>query len=83
MNLFTDSIVALDSNGHLRSYYQEVHHDLWDYDQASPLIAIKDKGVDILGAAGKTGWWYQFDAKKNAPIGQSHDGPYLGVGIKF
>lgn len=66
LNLFSDSIVALDLNGNLRSYYQEVHHDLWDYDQASPPIAIKDKGVDILGAAGKTGWWYQFDAKKFA-----------------
>jgi len=66
LNLFTDSIVALDANGHLRSYYQEVHHDLWDYDQASPLIAVHDKGIDILGAAGKTGWWYQFDAKKFA-----------------
>ncbi|WP_263352202.1 PQQ-binding-like beta-propeller repeat protein [Acidicapsa acidisoli] len=63
-NLFTDSIVALDSKGRLRSYYQEVHHDLWDYDQASPIIAIKDKDIDILGAAGKTGWWYQFDAGK-------------------
>jgi glucose dehydrogenase len=66
MNLFTDSIVALDSKGRLRSYYQEVHHDLWDYDQASPIIAIKDKDTDMLGAGGKTGWWYQFDAKKFA-----------------
>ena len=66
INLFTDSIVALDLDGRLRSYYQEVHHDLWDYDQSAPIIAIRDKGVDILGAAGKTGWWYQFDAKKFA-----------------
>ena len=66
LNLFTDSIVALDLNGRLRSYYQEVHHDLWDYDQASSPVAIKDKGMDVLGAAGKTGFWYQFDAKKFA-----------------
>jgi hypothetical protein len=25
----------------------------------------------------------QFTAKKNAPIGQTHDGPYLGLGIKL
>ena len=65
-NLFSDSIVALDTKGRLRSYYQEVHHDLWDYDQAAPIIAIKDKGIDILGTAGKTGWWYQFNARKFA-----------------
>jgi glucose dehydrogenase len=65
-NLFSDSIVALDSKGRLRSYYQEVHHDLWDYDQSAPIIAIRDKGIDVLGAAGKTGWWYQFDVRKFA-----------------
>ncbi len=66
INLFTDSIVALDANGRLRSYYQEVHHDLWDYDQAAPLMVVRDKGLDVIGAAGKTGYWYEFDAKKFA-----------------
>ena len=81
INLFTDSIVALDSNGRLRSYYQEVHHDLWDYDQSAPIIAIRDKGIDILGAAGKTGWWYQFDAKKFAANDQA-SGMFNLVGDK-
>ena len=33
MNLYTDSIVALDLyTGHLKWYFQQVHHDLWDSD---------------------------------------------------
>jgi len=33
-NLYTDSIVALDiASGQARWAFQEVHHDLWDYDQ--------------------------------------------------
>lgn len=33
MNLYTDSIVALDLyTGQLRWYFQQVHHDLWDSD---------------------------------------------------
>jgi glucose dehydrogenase len=73
-NLFSDSIVGLDAKGRLRSYYQEVHHDLWDYDQAMPLMAIRDKGVDVVGSAGKTGYWYEFDAKKFA---KNEDGAAL------
>ncbi len=34
-NLFTVSIVALDaSTGDYRWHFQQVHHDIWDYDFA-------------------------------------------------
>ena len=38
-NLFSSSIVALDtSTGLYRGHYQMVHHDIWDYDCPSPPI---------------------------------------------
>jgi glucose dehydrogenase len=37
-NLYTVSLVALDANtGKLKWHYQQVPHDLWGYDLASPL----------------------------------------------
>ena len=38
-NLYTDSIVGLDlDTGKLRWAYQEVKHDVWDYDAVSPVL---------------------------------------------
>ncbi|MYJ94909.1 MAG: pyrroloquinoline quinone-dependent dehydrogenase [Proteobacteria bacterium] len=39
-NLYTDSLVALDSStGEVRWHFQIVHHDLWDYDlPAQPIL---------------------------------------------
>ena len=34
-NLYTDSVVALDADtGKLKWYYQEIPHDVWDWDSA-------------------------------------------------
>src|SRR5206468_4084708 len=44
MNLYTDSIVALDlATGKLKWYFQENHHDLWDSD-------LPNNGVLFTGA---------------------------------
>lgn len=72
-NLFTASIVALDvRNGKRAWHFQEVHHDLWDYDQASPpvLFEIKRHGkrIKAVGAAGKTGWFYILDRETGEPV---------------
>src|SRR3972149_9655149 len=38
-NLFSDSIVALNAmTGEYRWHYQQVHHDIWDYDSTNPVI---------------------------------------------
>ena len=38
-NLFTASIVALDAKtGKYRWHFQQVHHDIWDYDGPSPVV---------------------------------------------
>lgn len=62
-NLYTVSLVALDTEtGKLKWYYQQVPHDLWGYDLASPpvLFDYKKDGETIpaVGQASKTGWFY-------------------------
>lgn len=62
-NLYTVSLVALEINtGRLRWYYQQVPHDLWGYDVASPpvLFDLEQSGMIIpaVGQASKTGWFY-------------------------
>ena len=65
-NLYTVSLVALDINtGKLHWHYQQVPHDLWGYDVASPpvLFDVQRSGQTIpaVGQAGKTGWFYVHD----------------------
>jgi alcohol dehydrogenase (cytochrome c) len=72
-NLYTDSIVALHAaDGTLAWYYQEVPHDIWGLDQASPPLlfglTIKGRPVPAVGAAGKTGWFYVLDGRTGARI---------------
>lgn len=62
-NLYTVSLVALDADsGKLRWYYQQVPHDLWGYDLASPPVLFDlqrdGKSIPAVGQAGKTGWFY-------------------------
>jgi len=73
-NLFTASVLAVDvRNGRRVWYFQEVHHDLWDYDQASSpvLLDVQREGhrtIKAVGAAGKTGWFYILDRETGVPV---------------
>lgn len=65
-NLYTVSLVALDANsGKLKWHYQQVPHDLWGYDLASPPVLfnykLDGKMIAAVGQAGKTGWFYIHD----------------------
>ena len=67
-NLYTVSLVALDADtGAVKWYYQEVPHDMWGYDVASPPVLFDVvKGYDTIpaiGQAGKTGWFYVMDRR--------------------
>jgi quinohemoprotein ethanol dehydrogenase len=72
-NLFTASIVALDyKTGQYRFHFQEVHHDIWDYDAPSPVVLFDQsyngqmrKG---LSEPGKTGWVYYLDRTNGQPL---------------
>ncbi len=62
-NLYTVSLIALDTNtGELKWHYQQVPHDLWGYDLASPPVLFDfqqdGKTIPAVGQAGKTGWFY-------------------------
>jgi len=72
-NLYADCLVALNARtGKLIWYFQDVHHDLWDYDicAAPQLITIDHDGkvVQAVAIAGKTGYLYVFDRFTGKPI---------------
>src|SRR5512139_2288404 len=72
-NLFTASIVALDvATGKYRWHFQEVHHDIWDYDAPNPIILFEAKYRGKLrkglAQAGKTGWVYILDRVTGKPL---------------
>lgn len=62
-NLYTVSLVALDTEtGKLKWFYQQVPHDVWGYDLASPPVLFNyeknGKKIPAVGQASKTGWYY-------------------------
>jgi quinohemoprotein ethanol dehydrogenase len=72
-NLYTSSIVALNiATGKVAWHFQEVHHDIWDYDTPSPAMlfdaTIDGKSVPGIGAAGKTGWLYLLNRATGKPL---------------
>ncbi len=72
-NLFTSSIVALDLNtGAHRWHFQEVHHDLWDYDAVQPphLFTMERNGGQIpaIGHANKNGFYFILDRRDGKPL---------------
>jgi quinohemoprotein ethanol dehydrogenase len=72
-NLFCASIVALKAKtGEYAWHFQEVHHDIWDYDAASP-VALFDTVVNGqprkgIAQAGRTGWVYILDRTNGKPL---------------
>jgi quinoprotein glucose dehydrogenase len=72
-NLFSDSIVALRGDTGARLWhFQTVHHDLWDYDVASPPILFhwrKDgRTVPAVGVASKTGHLFILNRETGEPL---------------
>jgi quinoprotein glucose dehydrogenase len=72
-NLYTQSLVCLDAaTGVQRWARQLVHHDLWDYDPASPpalvSITVQGRRIDAVVLAGKTGFLYAFDRRTGEPV---------------
>ena len=62
-NLYTVSLVALDiKTGKLKWHYQQVPHDRWGYDVASPPVLFdyeKDgETIKAVGQASKLGWFF-------------------------
>ena len=72
-NRFANSVVALRAaTGALAWHFQTVHHDLWDYDVATPpsLFATERGGRTVAGVAvgSKTGHLFLLDRETGAPL---------------
>jgi quinohemoprotein ethanol dehydrogenase len=72
-NLFSASVVAVDLfSGNPVWHFQEVHHDIWDYDSAQPAVLFpleKDgKHFRALGHCAKTGQYFILDRQTGQPI---------------
>ncbi len=72
-NLYTVSIVALDlKTGTMRWAFQEVHHDMWDYDATQPAqlytVHVNGKSIPAIGNADKDGYYYILNRRTGKPI---------------
>ena len=72
-NLFCASIVALKAKtGEYAWHFQQVHHDVWDYDAASPVVlfdtVINGQPRKGIAEAGRTGWVYILDRTNGKPL---------------
>jgi quinoprotein glucose dehydrogenase len=72
-NLYANSVVALQSRtGAVLWHFQTVHHDLWDYDVASPpaLVTVR-RGANSIAAVAigsKTGHIFLLDRVTGKPL---------------
>ncbi len=72
-NLFADSLLALDARtGKRLWHFQMVHHDIWDYDDATApkLLRVRHDGkpVDAVAQVSKQGFVWVFDRVSGAPL---------------
>jgi alcohol dehydrogenase (cytochrome c) len=72
-NLFTVSIVAIEAaTGKYRWHFQQVHHDIWDYDSSNPVVlmdlTIGGRTRKAIVEVGKTGWAYILDRETGEPV---------------
>jgi alcohol dehydrogenase (cytochrome c) len=72
-NLFATSMVAIDAKtGKYRWHFQQIHHDLWDYDGPNPVILfdvkINGRVRKAAAEANKAGWVYILDRTNGKPL---------------
>jgi quinoprotein glucose dehydrogenase len=68
-NDYANSIVAIRaSTGKVAWHFQTVHHDLWDYDNASPPLLATVKGQPAVIQTTKTGMMFVLNRETGAPI---------------
>ncbi len=61
-NLFAASIVALDAtSGELQWFFQEAHHDMWDFDGPQPTMLFSCNGIPAIEHTTKTGYMWILD----------------------
>jgi quinohemoprotein ethanol dehydrogenase len=79
-NLFSVSIVAIEAKtGKYRWHFQQVRHDIWDYDSPNPVVLFdapyEGRMRKGLVQVGKTGWAYILDRETGEPLIGIEDRP--------
>ena len=72
-NLFADCLLALDARtGKRLWHFQMVHHDIWDYDDATApkLLSVRHNGQsrDVVAQVTKQGFVWVFDRMTGEPL---------------
>jgi quinohemoprotein ethanol dehydrogenase len=72
-NLFSVSMLAVEAKtGKYRWHFQQVHHDIWDYDSPNPVILfdvmLNGRLRKAAAEASKTGWVYILDRITGKPL---------------
>ena len=72
-NLYSVSMLAVEAKtGKYRWHFQQVHHDIWDYDSPNPVIlfdvTINGRVRKAAAEASKTGWVYILDRVTGKPL---------------
>ena len=72
-NLFSVSMVAVEARtGKYRWHFQQVHHDIWDYDSPNPVmlfdVMLNGRQRKAAAEASKTGWVYILDRITGKPL---------------
>ncbi len=80
INLFSDSIVALSlDTGKLKWYFQQTHHDVWDYDSGNqPVLfdmTVRGQRVKALAEASKNGFLYILNRETGKPVHEIREVP--------
>jgi alcohol dehydrogenase (cytochrome c) len=72
-NLYAVSMVAIElKTGKYRWHFQQVHHDIWDYDAVNPVVLmdvnVGGRARKAIAEVGKTGWAYILDRQTGKPL---------------
>ena len=72
-NLYAASMLAIElATGKYRWHFQQVHHDIWDYDAVNPVVLmdvnIGGRARKAIAEVGKTGWAYILDRETGKPL---------------
>jgi len=72
-NLFANSMVAIEAKtGKYRWHFQQIHHDLWDYDGPNPVmlfdVMVGGRVRKAAAESNKAGWVYILDRTNGKPL---------------
>ena len=72
-NLYAASMLAIElATGKYRWHFQQVHHDIWDYDAVNPVVLmdvnLNGRTRKAIVEVGKTGFAYILDRETGKPL---------------